>query len=351
MKKLLAILAAGLLFLPVIVFAAPGDVTIDTETRVDFTKSDETNEGRLRLENQRIKISVDFPWNVQAVLMSELDAIIHDESNPEFANTYDWEEFLREAYIRIHTDGKDSWLSAIKAGKHKMAFGSEGFTKRAVDTNSSLYEFNKVEEVIGVTVKLSAQGMERIADALAGMALDLEVSVFENPDQEDGAGDLDMGDDVESYSARISAMIKQLRISASYANMEKASGDAEERYAIAAAYKTDKGIEIYGSAYFVDNNPAFDADWAALAGVSYDFSEKTSGSFEVTYFDDGATELVASLKQKVNSDVTAGIELGYTYYEEDDDKNELGAGVSLQINKTVVDAQNVGDMLSLGSDK
>lgn len=277
-------------------FADMSMINVSGKTELDY-KSSSSNDYETNLSADiELNMEILLKEGIRAVVLTELKRSLIENGNESVTQSFDWEKFVKEAYIEIETDKTLGFAKAVVVGKHKVAF-SQAISKMAIPQDNLLYNLQNEQEVIGLTVAIP-QSTLNIVDEAA-------ISVFEA-----GKGDLRVAREKGISGKVTKKLTKQLKSTVSAMLKELPSSDWEKRAALGFVYADEKGNwTVWMEGIVLDQNPIY-AD--ARFGGNVGGSMKAGPGLvvvEYSYVNKYAHELGASYHIPVGGNLTLAPEV------------------------------------------
>jgi len=269
----------------------------------------------LKTANSYVMLTAQITSFIKARLTLELDKVFREHGHFSELD-FDIESFVEEANIEIRFN--DNQPIAIIVGKQPIAFGAN-FSQMPANYNGPFFEALRQRQVFGFTVELQD---------IFGLDV-AEFSFFETKE-----GDLDIGT-FDGGSFRLSKSLGEnfyLSASAMYKGNKDTGDKHEHRANIGIVYMDATGLSVWAETLYAKNHPVFlDNEFGITSGASFPVG-KGKIIAEVTWLIDAFTQLAIGYNIPITKNVSAGVEVRYTFAESNSPVAEgLSIGGNVQI--------------------
>ncbi|MFZ4403597.1 MAG: hypothetical protein ACOYOK_05790 [Pseudobdellovibrionaceae bacterium] len=278
----------------------------------------------LRTASSSLAFEAAVREGIRVVLVAEWGRIFR-ENGRKASDEFDFEAFIKEAYISIELDklGRPrAIIRSVTVGKHGMAFG-QGVSEVPMTDDNLMDGISKQEGVIGITFEINPQ-LLRIVDQVA-------ISVFETAED-----DLQISDNY-GVSVKLGKKVTQqieLQVSGLYKQVLNESGPGtldELRSSVGLVWTSeDEKTKVYGEFIYLNNNQEYlETDFAIQVGLSRQLGPGTV-VFEYAYVQKYAQEMVAGYNLPVGKYLVISPEVRYQFarkYADREHDDDLRIGV------------------------
>lgn len=286
-----------------------GPIEVSGKIVMDAGWDTQVEAENLRFKGGSIKITAELAEHIKLVLGFDLERELI-KNGVEVADDFDFEDFLKEAYIEIKNVGGKALVFVV--GKHEIAFGQD-YAGLPNYHNNPVHGAAEYNEVFGFTLRYE---MNNFFDLI-------ELSAFETE-----KSDLNIGE-INGGSIRLTKeLTEKIKAKLSYAKV----GDEENRASLGFVFEEGKwttwaeGIYIEGSAKYPD------ASYMFTGGVKRDLGAGRV-IVEGSFVQDTLWQFGVGYELQVADNMTVGPEVRYTDRENGENGWQIGVRTTIKFGK------------------
>ena len=309
------VLIAGTIVAPISLNAQPeanelgGPIEVSGKIVVDTGWDSVVEAENLRFKGGKIKITAALAEHIKLVIGFDLERELI-KNGVEVSDEFDFEDFLKEAYIEIKNVGGQALV--FVAGKHEIAFGQD-YTGLPNYHNNPVHNAAEYNEVFGFTLRYEIDNFFDL----------IEFSAFETERSDLSVGDIDGG------SVRLTKeLTDEIKAKLSYARI----GDDETRASLGFIYEQGKWT-TWAEGLYVDGSAKYpDAGFMITGGVK---REVGPGKVivETSFIEDTLWQMGTGYEVKVAKNVTVGPEVRYTERKNAENGWQVGVRTTIKFGK------------------
>ena len=265
-----------------------GVITVEGKIVSDLDWNSTVEAESLRFKGGKIKITAQLAEHIKLVLGFDLERQLI-ENGVEVADDFDFEDFLKEAYIEVKNVGGQALVFVV--GKHEIAFGQD-YSGLPNYHNNPVHSAAEYNEVFGFTLRYEAKGFFDL----------IEFSAFETEKSDLSVGEINGG------SVRLTKeLTDKIKTKLSYARI----GEDETRASLGFVFEEGKWT-TWAEGVYIDGNSKYpDEAFLLTGGVSRDVANGKV-IVEGSLIQDALWQLGLGYELPVAKNVTVGPEVRYT---------------------------------------